>query len=71
MAGCLARIVVALSPNAFYFPGSTIVILLTGAQMAALGLLADVIVKRAWPLNGEAVSPRSTGPTTNFHEAGQ
>jgi polyisoprenyl-phosphate glycosyltransferase len=36
--------------NAFYIPGSTIVILLMGVQIAAIGLLADLIVKRAYPL---------------------
>ncbi len=33
--------------NVFYVPGSTIVILLMGIQIAAIGLLADLIVKRA------------------------
>jgi polyisoprenyl-phosphate glycosyltransferase len=42
--------------NAFFIPGSTIVILLMGAQIAALGLLADLIVKRALPLNGTGVA---------------
>ena len=36
--------------NAFYIPGSTIVILLMGVQIAAIGLLADLIVKRAFPM---------------------
>jgi glycosyltransferase involved in cell wall biosynthesis len=46
--------------NAFYIPGSTIVILLMGVQIAAIGLLADLIVKRAYPLRREPaeVMPR-------------
>jgi hypothetical protein len=31
----------------FYVPGVTVVILLTGLQVGALGLLADLIVKRS------------------------
>ena len=33
----------------FHIPGSTIVILLAGVQVAALGLIADLIVKRSTP----------------------
>jgi hypothetical protein len=42
--------------NAFFIPGSTIVILLMGAQIAALGLLADVIVRRSSPINRPPIS---------------
>ncbi len=36
--------------NFFFFPSSTIVILMMGLQIAAIGLLADLIVKRGVPL---------------------
>lgn len=36
--------------NVFYIPGSTLAIVFTGLQLAAVGLLADLIVRRSVPL---------------------
>ena len=44
------RDIIFYSGDFFYIPGSTIVILLMGVQIAAIGLLADLIVKRGTPL---------------------
>jgi glycosyltransferase involved in cell wall biosynthesis len=41
--------------NLFFFPSSTVVILMMGLQFFAIGLLADLIVKRGRPLAGAEV----------------
>lgn len=48
--------------DVFYVPGSTIVILLMGVQIAAIGLLADLIVRRGLPLGRrESDQPAARG----------